>query len=112
MITPERIDSLKNQYPHLSDQNIVDMLSRSKEENLKQMYPQLSIEEIEAYLKDKPDPESLKKKSSKVSSSGTGKSTKKVATAEQIAKRKAAAEKGKATKAANLAKKQSQDPNQ
>lgn len=102
MITPEKIDSIKNQYPHLSEQQITDMLMKSKEENLKSLYPNLTESQITEFLKDKPGSDdrvpavkkSAKKKAAK----------KPVSEAEKI-KRAASAAKGKATKAAKLAAK-------
>jgi len=98
MITPEKIDNIKNLNPHLSEQQITDMLMRSKEANLKSLYPNLTDDQISDFLKDKPgsDYKPAVKKSAKATK----------------AKRAAAAAKGKATKAANLAAKQNSKPDQ
>lgn len=93
MITPEKIDNIKNLNPHLSEQQITDMLMRSKEENLKSLYPNLTADQINEFLKDKP--ESV----NKPISAPTAK--KRAARA----KRLAASKKGVITKAANLAAK-------
>lgn len=53
-----KFDRIKNQYPHLSDQEIMDLLARSKADNIKNMYPHLTNQEVDKLIADS---EKLKK---------------------------------------------------
>lgn len=84
------IDNLKNQYPHLSDQQIADVVAgRDATDYIQNYYPHLDKEAVKAFVKGKPG----------------AKKTAAVLSPEAAEKKRLATEKGKATKAAKAAAK-------
>jgi len=84
------IDNFKNQYPHLSDQQIADVIAgRDATDYIQNYYPHLDKEAVKAFVKGKPG----------------AKKTAVILSPEAAEKKRQAIEKGKATKAAKAAAK-------
>lgn len=84
------IDNLKNQYPHLSDQQIANVIvGRDATDYIQNYYPHLDKEAVRAFVKGKPG----------------AKKTVAALSPEEAEKKQLAIEKGKATKAAKAAAK-------
>lgn len=52
--------SIKSQYPHLSDEEIISVTTRTKFDNIKNMYPNLSDDEIQTLLDQAEEAKSAK----------------------------------------------------